>query len=355
VADQLPVAQQASMPLRSKPLIFISHDTRDAELAEAFGNLLTDVSTGTLKFFRSSDNKGTAGIEFGDDWYAAIIAKLREATDVVALLTPQSIDRPWILYEAGIAAGKLDTRVIGLAIGVPLSRAIIGPFGLFQKPTEDENSLIKLMMQLLQRNPDAAPREEAVRMHVRVFREKIEKILQEKGLGPQEDEETTAEQNITKLFEEVKEMVRDLPGRVDERVSIASRRLTTRGMRRIHPGIFEEISFHPIFREMKEGPAVAWLILLSMLQDDVPWVYEPGMELYRALRNRKRNEIEKARRQLMVVVELTVRSELFHRLFRGEEKDSFFIFRHLDEFVSRIVAGALSGPESDVGGAEANT
>jgi hypothetical protein len=58
------------------PLVFISHDTRDADLAEAFSNLLTDASGGILKSFRSSDRKGTAGIEYGQEWYRAIMQKL---------------------------------------------------------------------------------------------------------------------------------------------------------------------------------------------------------------------------------------------------------------------------------------
>jgi hypothetical protein len=31
------------------PLVFISHDSRDADLAEVFGNLLMDASGGTLR------------------------------------------------------------------------------------------------------------------------------------------------------------------------------------------------------------------------------------------------------------------------------------------------------------------
>src|SRR6185437_16745538 len=87
----------------ARPLIFISHDHRDAQLAEAFGNLLGDASGGFLKSFRSPDRKGGAGIEFGAEWYGEIMSKINDATDVVALLTPRSIDRPWILYEAGVA------------------------------------------------------------------------------------------------------------------------------------------------------------------------------------------------------------------------------------------------------------
>src|ERR1019366_8281800 len=115
----------------ARPLIFISHDHRDAQLAEAFGNLLGDASGGFLKSFRSSDRKGGSGIEFGREWYGEIMDKIHDATDVVALLTQHSIDRPWILYEAGVAKGKLDKQVLGLVIGVPFETATRGPFAQF--------------------------------------------------------------------------------------------------------------------------------------------------------------------------------------------------------------------------------
>lgn len=34
---------------RSRALVFVSHDSRDSDIAEAFANLLSDVSAGTLK------------------------------------------------------------------------------------------------------------------------------------------------------------------------------------------------------------------------------------------------------------------------------------------------------------------
>src|ERR1017187_5862142 len=73
------------------PLVFISHDSRDAELAEAFSKLLKSVSAGMLKSFRSSDRKGTEGIEFGDEWYKKLMSMLGDASDVVCLLTEQSL------------------------------------------------------------------------------------------------------------------------------------------------------------------------------------------------------------------------------------------------------------------------
>lgn len=96
----------------SGPLVFISHDTRDAELAEAFGKLLKSVSAGMIKTFRSSDKKGNDGIDFGDDWYKRLMSMLQSTSDVVCLFTERSIDRPWILFEAGVAKGKVSTPAL---------------------------------------------------------------------------------------------------------------------------------------------------------------------------------------------------------------------------------------------------
>src|SRR3989442_16024067 len=132
----------------STPLVFISHDARDAELAEAFGKLLKSVSAGMIKTFRSSDKKGAEGIDFGDEWYKRLMAKLQSTSDVVCLFTERSLDRPWILFEAGVAKGKLNTPVVGVALGVPLSRITAGPFYQFQNMDDSEADLTKLVHQL---------------------------------------------------------------------------------------------------------------------------------------------------------------------------------------------------------------
>ncbi|HXW23384.1 MAG TPA: hypothetical protein VEK73_01440 [Xanthobacteraceae bacterium] len=330
-----PVPADVTLGPRPKALVFVSHDSRDADLAEAFSDLLSDVSAGTLKSFRSSDKKGTSGIEFGQEWYSAIMSQLDEATDVVALLTQQSMDRPWILYEAGVAKGKLDTKVLGLALGVPLERLSTGPFAQFQNCEGDEDSLTKLVMQLLQRNPDAAPREEAVRMQVQIFLGKIEKLLNAKGrAGKSLVVAAPEEQSIAKLFEEVKAMVQELPERVDDRVRMASRRGSNR-FRRMRPMMLEEIFMHPRFRESPDGPALSLLILLSAFRDDIPWMYEAGLELFRATRSQK--GIDEALRQFRELFEVTMRSPLSRELLRPEDEETFMLMRHLPDLVEHVM------------------
>jgi hypothetical protein len=339
-AEEVAADSQTVLATRARTLVFISHDSRDAGLAEAFANLLSDVSAGTLKSFRSSDKKGTSGIEFGTEWYKAIMSQLGDATDVVALLTQHSIDRPWILYEAGVAKGKLDTNVLGIALGVPLEKVSSGPFGQFQNCGDDEDSLTKLVVQLIRRNPDASPREEAVRMQVRVFLEDVKKILSAKGKPTAHV--GTDDSSVAKLFEEVKVMVRELPERVDDRVrSVTKRGLLKRG-RRLHPVMFEEFLFHPALRESRHGPAAAWLLFISALRDDFPWFYELGMDLYRALRRGDARQISEARHNLKAILEITTRGPFFHEMYRPDDEEVFFVAKNLPQMVDHFLDSAVA-------------
>lgn len=327
------------LPVRPKALVFVSHDSRDADIAEAFANLLSDVSAGTLKSFRSSDKKGNTGIEFGAEWYTSIMSQLGDATDVVALLTARSIDRPWILYEAGVAKGKLETTVLGLALGVPLDKVSTGPFGQFQNCGDDEDSLTKLVMQLLERNPDAAPREEAVRMQVKLFIETLAKLLATKP--KKSAEPPPEEQSVAKLFEEVKAMVRELPERVDDRVRVSTRRSGTKPYRKLSPKLLDELLYRVSGPSSRTNNPAALLIVLSFVRDDVPWIYELGLELYRAMRANDRPAVVAAHKELDIVLATLVHGPWSRELFRDDE-ESYLLYRYVPEFIERAVKEFLS-------------
>lgn len=267
----------------SKPLVFISHDTRDADIAEAFCNLLTDASGGILQSFRSSDRKGVSGIEFGAEWYRTIMERIEGATDVVALLTTFSINRPWILYEAGVAKGKLNRVVFGLAIGIPLTETNVGPFAQFQNSGDDEDSLTKLVLQLIRRNPDAAPREEAVRRQVVAFREIVSELLAERQevtiTGHAELKDT---EDITKLFEEVKVMFRELPERLEGTfpTNPSKDRGSSRSGRALNLAeVF--VSAVPLLAPRER--ALALLIAAAPVREDAPWLYDILLKVHEAV------------------------------------------------------------------------
>jgi hypothetical protein len=354
-SPQLDVAPvlEAKRVTTENPLVFISHDSRDADLAEAFGNLLTDASGGILKSFRSSDRKGTAGIEYGQEWYRAIMQKLDDATDVVALLTAHSVNRPWILYEAGVAKGKLSAndRVLGIALGVTLDEAATGPFAQFQNSPDEEDAITGLVLQLIRRHPQAAPREEAVRRQVQAFRQSVAALLKDRKKEPSQPAARVDETSVAKFFEEIKVLVRDMTDRVASELGTNSRMRRMRKGRRFHPMMFEEMFHHPMFRESPDQAGLPVLMMFSMLRDDYPWLYELGLHLYRAIEDGNPKAVERARRTIQNTIEMT-HGPMGEMMGGPEDEESMMMLHHLvhsmDRFIripNRAAKGEAKSPE----------
>jgi hypothetical protein len=306
----------------SSPLIFISHDTRDAELAEAFAKLIGSVSCGMLKSFRSSDKQGIQGIEYGLEWYPQIMQKLDSSSGVVCLLTERSLNRPWILYEAGVAKGKLDIPVSGIALGITLSQANTGPFAQFQNCEDDIDSLTNLVVQLLDRIPNSEPDREMVKVQVQVFIEKKNKILSKLGAGTK-DKPSAADASIAKLFEEVKLIVQDLPTKLEGRLTEAVTPSRARRDRRFHPLMFEELFF---LSRGKSSPIMI-LILFSVFREDLPWIYEMGREFYEAIRSGHGGKARELIRETARVIDMMQGHPMFEELTMSRKDLHHFLRR----------------------------
>ena len=326
--------------LGTTPLVFISHDGRDAELAEAFSKLLKSVSAGMLKSFRSSDKKGTEGIEFGDEWFKSLMTKINSASDVVCLLTERSLDRPWILYEAGVAKGKLDTPVHGVALGVALNKVSTGPFYQFQNSDDSEESLTKLVLQLCKRVPNLEPDKDVVTTQVNVFKKKVEEVLKKLNNPKKEEQkEQTDASAVAKVLEEMKLLVRDLPGRIENRIIENPERMKSKRLRRFHPMMIEEM-VHMVGR----GPndPIIILILIGLLRDDFPWLYEIGLEIYHTLKNGNDVEIHDSIMNFRRLLDFTFRGPFMEEMFM-HSKEAHMLYRELpsmmDHYLERIESG----------------
>ncbi len=81
-----------------KPRIFISHATSDGEFANAVRAEIEKVFADGVSVFCTS-SPGT--IAAGADWLEDIEEKLNVTQAVIAIVTPTSIDRPWLWFELG--------------------------------------------------------------------------------------------------------------------------------------------------------------------------------------------------------------------------------------------------------------
>lgn len=109
---------------------FISHYSGDKTTAEIFSNALRRITLEQIIPWFSSDSS-QGGLKPGDIWFNQILSKVQESRAVVTLLTPNSINRPWVYFESGIAQALPHCEVIPVCIGVSRDR-ILPPLGLYQ-------------------------------------------------------------------------------------------------------------------------------------------------------------------------------------------------------------------------------
>jgi hypothetical protein len=325
----------------TSPLIFISHDSRDADLAEAFSKLLKSVSAGMIKTFRSSDKKGSEGIDFGDEWYKRLMSKLQSTSDVVCLFTERSLERPWILFEAGVAKGKLNTPVVGVALGVPLIRVSAGPFYQFQNMDDSEADLTKLVNQLSKRVPGLELDADVVKVQVAAFKATEAAILQTlTGDATKETKQEAEDSSVAKLVEEMKA----LPARVAGRLSDYGDPFRRKRLRRLHPMMFEEV----MHMSGEPGDPVAILMAASMVREDAPWLYELAMEVYRAIKAGDLEAIEREVSRLQRFSEFGLNSRFMEECgLVGRE--SHMLFMEFPRMLERMLARTLDRREPHVG------
>src|SRR5689334_23068785 len=87
------------------PSIFVSHTHADAPLSDAIAQLMRDLFGERVGVFSSSNKSLEGSVGPGRDWFKWIIDQVRETDVAFVLLTPSSIQKPWVLWEAGAVAG----------------------------------------------------------------------------------------------------------------------------------------------------------------------------------------------------------------------------------------------------------
>lgn len=90
--------------------VLISHAHDERLLAEAWKILLSTISQGAINPWYSSDRQPDGGMQIGKEWREHLRREILKTDYVLAVLSPRSRDRPWILYECGLADGIAQGR-----------------------------------------------------------------------------------------------------------------------------------------------------------------------------------------------------------------------------------------------------
>lgn len=94
---------------QSNRLVFISHSSRDTWIARQIAREVS--SCGATPFLDEAD------VEVGEDFEENILAFLEQADELLVLLTPWALDRPYVWAEIGAAWGR-RIPIIGILHGM---------------------------------------------------------------------------------------------------------------------------------------------------------------------------------------------------------------------------------------------
>jgi TIR domain len=117
--------------------IFISHVHEDADLAVNLKGLIEDSVSGAIEVFVSSAPQSLA---LGVDWFQTIRENIQNANGFIILLTPDSLNRPWVNFEAGAAFGR-DVRLVPVCTRGLKVRHVAAPLStrqILEVHTEDD-------------------------------------------------------------------------------------------------------------------------------------------------------------------------------------------------------------------------
>src|SRR4029077_7536155 len=105
-----------------------------------------------------SDKEGGGGVDFGDPWTDWIVKEICGATLTFVILTPASAQKPWVLWEAGAAAGvAAATKDVSPQQIVPITYQVANnempdPFRNTQVTKgDDKPDVLKLLTELLEK------------------------------------------------------------------------------------------------------------------------------------------------------------------------------------------------------------
>jgi TIR domain len=108
------MAKNEPIPRKRKPgrgsaspeyQVFVSHATADKWLATTFCEKIEAAGASTFR-----DDRDING---GNDIPEEIRAQIKRSRELVVLLTPESVDRPWVLIEVGAAWGcRRNYRIV---------------------------------------------------------------------------------------------------------------------------------------------------------------------------------------------------------------------------------------------------
>ncbi|MEK6285971.1 MAG: toll/interleukin-1 receptor domain-containing protein [Acidobacteriota bacterium] len=240
-----------------------------------------------------------ADIAAGERWAEAVAKELEASNFGIICVTSENVGSQWVLFEAGALAKSMQgSRVIPLLLDLEF-RDITGPLAQFQAKKVEKSGLSEVVHSINNAASQAVPEARAKQLFDALWPE-FEKTITS---IPKEASATKHTRPQHEVLEELVASVRSLDSRFRDISEESPRQMRSRRFK-FHPFMLRE------FAEMvgeKPGDPILLLIAASMFREDAPWLYELGIEAYRAAKSGVPEESERTLRRFQRAAELMER------------------------------------------------
>lgn len=291
--------------------IFVSWSgSRSQALAQALHDWLPLVLHYVQPWQSQSD------IAAGERWGTEVAKELEGSNFGIICVTRENVNAPWILFEAGALAKLMqEGRVIPLLLDIEF-KDITGPLAQFQAKKVEKPGLNDVVTSINRIATQPVPEERALRLFESLWPEFEKRV----AAIPKPTAPSKPTRSQHEVLEELVASVRGLDVKLRDEDDVRVRR-----RRRIPPHLLLREMFSTLERERPSRMAI--LIFATAFREEVPWLYELGMEVYRTPIRSNQHRI--ARRRFEVALDM-MRKRDFPDEALSDPRAMHFIARELE-------------------------
>jgi len=329
------------------------------KVAQIFRDWLPSVIQSIETFVSSED------IDKGARWNTDIAQELQESTFGIICVTKDNLKAPWLNFEAGALSKTIDnTFVAPFLFDIKPSDLTGSPISQFQATSFNRDDIKKLTETL---NTAAgnilAP--QRLENTFSVWYKSLEDNLNELSsatTGNEKEVETKETISKSDILEEILETSRNtqrLLGNTDAKLynnleqfqkrteelimkyEMKSNYDNNRSLRRMRPVQFNKLIY--LMEDTKSNKETfspySLLIILSLVKNDVPWLYDAGRQFVEVLRsNQSVKNKQKAAIEFKQLLEfITEGHPMLKDAFFGYDKDSYMITREVCSILEHFI------------------
>jgi hypothetical protein len=326
------------------------------KVAVTFRDWLPSVIQSITPYVSSED------IDKGARWSTDIAKELEDSTFGILCVTKDNINAPWLNFEAGALSKTMGKSLVSPFLFDIKRSEVDGPILQFQSTIFEKEDIKKLVSSLNKACENGQLSEERLENTFNVWYSSLEKDLN--GIKeivheqPSEDEQSSSKENSV-ILEEILELTRinqklirnpdgdfdEAITKINESVNNLSHKITrildlhnhSAHYRNINPLFFDDVFHSTGFRNGYLGVR----IILSLLREDFPWIYETGIEVIEVLKSRKNKQDKfEAIEEFNRLLELSYDHPMFRELYM-KNKDMRMIFKEITRSLMRVFESSI--------------